>query len=115
MKDDIVIVGAARTPVGAFNGAFGNLPAHELGKVAIADFENYDNLTKVGASRFDAGDERTITAYARLNPGHIERSSSEPVQEMVNMIESARAYQLNAQMVSLQDQSIGRLISQVAS
>jgi acetyl-CoA C-acetyltransferase len=35
MKDDIVIVGAARTPVGAFNGALASLPAHELGKVAI--------------------------------------------------------------------------------
>ena len=35
MKDDIVIVGAVRTPVGAFNGAFGSMPAHELGKVAI--------------------------------------------------------------------------------
>jgi acetyl-CoA C-acetyltransferase len=35
MKDDIVIVSAARTPVGAFNGAFANLPAHELGKAAI--------------------------------------------------------------------------------
>jgi acetyl-CoA C-acetyltransferase len=35
MKEDIVIVGAARTPVGAFNGAFSNLPAHELGSVAI--------------------------------------------------------------------------------
>src|SRR6186997_852850 len=35
MKDDIVIVSAARTPVGAFNGAFANLPAHELGRVAI--------------------------------------------------------------------------------
>jgi acetyl-CoA C-acetyltransferase len=35
MQDDIVIVSAARTPVGAFNGAFANLPAHELGKVAI--------------------------------------------------------------------------------
>src|SRR6266436_5165718 len=35
MKDDIVIIGAARTPVGAFNGVFGSLPAHELGKVAI--------------------------------------------------------------------------------
>ena len=35
MQDDIVIVGAARTPVGAFNGAFANLPAHDLGKVAI--------------------------------------------------------------------------------
>jgi acetyl-CoA C-acetyltransferase len=35
MKDDIVIVGAARTAVGAFNGALSSLPAHELGKVAI--------------------------------------------------------------------------------
>jgi len=35
MKDDIVIVSAARTPVGAFNGVFANLPAHELGKIAI--------------------------------------------------------------------------------
>ena len=35
MKDDIVIASAARTPVGAFNGAFANLPAHELGKTAI--------------------------------------------------------------------------------
>jgi acetyl-CoA C-acetyltransferase len=35
MKDDIVIVGAARTPVGSFNGAFASLPAHELGAVAI--------------------------------------------------------------------------------
>src|SRR6188508_1263135 len=37
MKDDIVIVSAARTPVGAFSGAFANLPAHELGKVAIVE------------------------------------------------------------------------------
>src|SRR5688572_20519720 len=35
MKDDIVIVSAARTAVGAFNGALSSLPAHELGKVAI--------------------------------------------------------------------------------
>ena len=35
MKDDIVIVSATRTPVGALNGAFANLPAHELGKAAI--------------------------------------------------------------------------------
>jgi acetyl-CoA C-acetyltransferase len=35
MRDDIVIVSAARTPVGSFNGALSSLPAHELGKVAI--------------------------------------------------------------------------------
>ena len=37
MKDDIVIVSAARTPVGAFNGSLSGLPAHELGKVAIQE------------------------------------------------------------------------------
>lgn len=35
MSDDVVIVSAARTPVGTFNGAFANVPAHELGAVAI--------------------------------------------------------------------------------
>ena len=33
--DDIVIVAAARTPVGSFNGAFGAVPAHVLGTSAI--------------------------------------------------------------------------------
>lgn len=32
---DVVIVSAARTPVGSFNGAFGAITAHELGAVAI--------------------------------------------------------------------------------
>ena len=35
MATEIVIASAARTPVGSFNGAFGNVPAHDLGKVAI--------------------------------------------------------------------------------
>src|ERR1700680_1871474 len=35
MQDDIVIVSATRTAVGAFNGALASLPAHELGKIAI--------------------------------------------------------------------------------
>ena len=33
--EEIVIVGAARTPVGSFNGALSSLPAHALGEVAI--------------------------------------------------------------------------------
>jgi acetyl-CoA C-acetyltransferase len=34
---DIVIVGAVRTPVGAFNGGLASLPAHKLGEIAIAE------------------------------------------------------------------------------
>ncbi|KTR04234.1 acetyl-CoA acetyltransferase [Aureimonas ureilytica] len=33
----IVIVGAARTPVGSFNGAFASVPAHYLGAVAVTE------------------------------------------------------------------------------
>jgi len=32
----VVIAAAARTPVGSFNGSLAGLPAHELGKIAIA-------------------------------------------------------------------------------
>ena len=35
-SQDIVIVSAARTAVGSFNGAFASVPAHELGAVAIS-------------------------------------------------------------------------------
>ncbi len=35
MQDPIVIVGAARTPMGAFQGDFSSLAAHDLGAVAI--------------------------------------------------------------------------------
>jgi acetyl-CoA C-acetyltransferase len=35
MASDIVIASAARTPVGSFNGAFGSVAAHDLGKAAI--------------------------------------------------------------------------------
>ena len=34
---DIVIAGAVRTPVGAFNGGLASLPAHKLGEVAIVE------------------------------------------------------------------------------
>ena len=34
-QTSIVIAAAARTPVGSFNGAFANIPAHELGAAAV--------------------------------------------------------------------------------
>ena len=34
---DIVIAGAVRTAVGAFNSAFANTPAHELGAAAVRE------------------------------------------------------------------------------
>jgi len=34
-SSSVVIASAARTAVGSFNGAFGTIPAHELGAAAV--------------------------------------------------------------------------------
>jgi len=37
MQQEIVIAGAARTPIGSFSGALSTLTAHDLGKIAIVE------------------------------------------------------------------------------
>jgi acetyl-CoA C-acetyltransferase len=66
MRDDIVIVGAARTPVGAFNGAFATLPAHELGAVAIKEALNRAGVEGAAVSEVIMG--QILTAAQGQNP-----------------------------------------------
>ncbi|MBS7545426.1 acetyl-CoA C-acetyltransferase [Ancylobacter oerskovii] len=66
MKDGIVIVGAARTPVGAFNGALSSLPAHELGKIAIAAALERSGVAPGEVSETIMG--QILTAGAGQNP-----------------------------------------------
>src|SRR5437660_11466492 len=69
MKDDIVIVSAARTPVGAFNGALGGLPAHDLGKVAIAEALKRAGVEGAQVSEVILG--QILTAGQGQNPARI--------------------------------------------
>lgn len=85
-----------------------------VGQLAVVDFADRRVLQPAGGSRFDAGDAATVPAPARVVSGHLEASGVEPVRELVQMIEANRAYQFNAQMISLQDQTIGRLITVIA-
>jgi acetyl-CoA C-acetyltransferase len=50
MPGEVVIVSAARTAVGSFNGAFATIPAHELGAAAITEALN---RAKVDAGEVD--------------------------------------------------------------
>jgi acetyl-CoA C-acetyltransferase len=64
--EDIVIVSAARTPVGSFNGAFASVPAHDLGTVAIRAA-----LTRAGLEPGDADETilgQVLTAAQGQNP-----------------------------------------------
>jgi acetyl-CoA C-acetyltransferase len=66
MKDDIVIVGAVRTPIGAFNGALGTVPAHELGKVAIKAAIDRAGVEATRVSEVIMG--QILTAGQGMNP-----------------------------------------------
>jgi flagellar basal-body rod protein FlgF len=86
-----------------------------VGRIAVVDVDDYYKLTKAGSGRYAAENVKFTPSRAKVVSGFVESSGVEPVKELVTMIEAARAYQLNAQMVTLQDQTAGRLINVVAN
>src|SRR6202140_63621 len=66
MSDDVVIVSAARTPVGSFNGAFATMPAHDLGAVAIKAALERAGIEPGRVSEVIMG--QTLTAAQGQNP-----------------------------------------------
>src|SRR5262249_40421049 len=63
---DVVIVGAARTPVGAFNGALSSVPASYLGQVAIVEALKRAKVDPKEVSEVILG--QILTAGAGQNP-----------------------------------------------
>ncbi len=92
-------------------GADGRVVVDEQA-VARLQVANVEKARKVGGNLVAADGEVTRTE-AHLRVGAIESSNVEAMAEMAAMIEAARAYQLNAQMVTLQDGTLGRLINEV--
>jgi acetyl-CoA C-acetyltransferase len=67
MKEEaIVIVAAARTPVGSFNGAFAGVPAHTLGEVAIRAALNRAGVKPAEVDEVIMG--QVLTATEGQNP-----------------------------------------------
>jgi acetyl-CoA C-acetyltransferase len=63
---DVVIVSAARTPIGSFNGAFAATPAHELGRVAITAALQRAKVDAKEVSEVVLG--QVLTANQGMNP-----------------------------------------------
>ncbi len=85
-----------------------------LGELDLADVTNYAALQKVGEGRYATPDENLRPSPANVYSGYTESSGVKPVSELVSMIDASRAYQLNAQMISVQDQTLGRLITLIS-
>ncbi|MGZ5998867.1 MAG: acetyl-CoA C-acetyltransferase [Rhizomicrobium sp.] len=110
MVEEVVIVSGARTPVGAFNGAFASLPAHELGRVAIKAALERANVKPEDVSEVILG--QVLTAAQGQNPARqASISSGVPIGApawSVNMVcgSGLRAVALGAQAIRNGDSTI---------
>lgn len=119
VTDGAAVIGAGGAPIHA-NPRGGAISIDEdglvqqdgvaVGRLSVVDVADRRSLRHAGAGRFLAEGARREPAAASVISGHVENSGVEPVRELTAMLEAARAYQLNAQMLTVQDQTVGQLI-----
>jgi len=108
--EDIVIVSAARTPVGSFLGSFATVPAHKLGEVAIRAALERAKVAAADVSEVIMG--QILTAGQGMNPARqASIAAGIPIGAsawIVNMMcgSGLRAVALGAQAISQGDSSI---------
>ena len=109
-ESEIVIASAARTPIGAFSGAFSNIAAHELGSIAITEA-----LSRAGVSAEDVSDVvlgQVLTAGVGMNPARQASMAAGIPQERtaysINQVcgSGLRAVALGAQAIKAGDSDI---------
>ena len=107
---DIVIVSAARTPVGSFNGALSSLPAHDLGSIAIkaaierAGISAADVDEVIMGQVLQAGAGQGPARQASVNAGVPVESPAWSVNQLCGS--GLRAVALGAQQIAAGDASI---------
>lgn len=85
-----------------------------LGQITLVDFINPQGLQAIGNNLFKAtnasGDpnegEAGLAGIGTIEQGSVEASNVEVVEELVNMITTQRAYEMNSKVVSTTDQML---------
>jgi flagellar basal-body rod protein FlgG len=100
---------------GAVSGyTLGSATPQQLGNITLADFINPSGLQAVGGNLFletiASGNPTQGTpgenGMGALKQGMLESSNVDIVEEMVNMITTQRAYEMNSKVVSTADQML---------
>ena len=95
----------------------GSTNATELGQLTLANFINPAGLRSMGENLY-AETEASGTAnlanpgsngVGALNQNYVETSNVNVVEEMVNMIQTQRAYEINSKSVQTSDQMLEKL------
>lgn len=84
-----------------------------LGQLALVEPANYASLIKEGDSHYTTSGEVLPAVAAQVRQGVIEESAMNPVEGMVELIQTARAFEMNMNLMQYQDQMLGQLIQSV--
>ncbi len=89
-----------------------------LGRLEIAQFENPQRLENLGRNLFSMGEENSVLdrldmADFTVRQGFLEGSNTDPIREMVNIIEINRLYEMNGEMIKQQNETVGQAVQQV--
>jgi flagellar basal-body rod protein FlgG len=93
----------------------GNSTPQQIGNIEMADFVNPLGLQPIGQNLFketlSSGTAQTgtpgQTGLGTLVQGSLESSNVNVVEELVNMIETQRAYEMNSKAIATVDQMLG--------
>jgi flagellar basal body rod protein FlgG len=83
------------------------------GRLGLADFADRQQLEKVGQNLFSAEGLRSIEGRGQIRQYATEGSGVDPVSTLVEMIAATRAYEANARLLTLQDETLGRVVNDV--
>jgi len=90
---------------------------NEVGQISVSTFINPAGLQSIGGNLYletgasGAPNENMpgMNGAGRLFQGYVETSNVNVVEEMVNMIQTQRAYEINSRAVSTSDEMLARL------
>ena len=83
--------------------------------LGVVDLPEKTSARKLGSNLFEyRGTQPPVpAANTVIEPGFIESSEADPVQQMTLLIQATRAYQANATLITYQDQTLGRAVNDV--
>lgn len=87
-----------------------------VGRVGLATTtvaEAQRGLKKLGDSLFEPNGAQMAAGDGSIRSGMLEQSATNPIAEMAKMINGHRAYELNMNFLSMQDQTLGSAISRL--
>ncbi len=84
-----------------------------VGRLSLVNFAGTGQLTKEGTGLYRNHGQPPTNSKSQVLSGYTERSTADPIMGLAAMIEISRAYELNANLISLQDQTIGQAVTTV--